>query len=91
MDTPVEIDWFWMALKILAVLLLVALNGFFVAAEFALVKVRGTQLQPLVYEGQRRAKVAQLYTQQPRRFSERLPTRDHLSQPSTWLDWGTNI
>ena len=58
MDTPVEIDWFWMALKILAVLLLVALNGFFVAAEFALVKVRGTQLQPLVYEGQRRAKVA---------------------------------
>ena len=58
MDTPVEIDWFWMALKILAVLLLVALNGFFVAAEFALVKVRGTQLQPLVYEGQSRAKVA---------------------------------
>ncbi|MDB4797360.1 hemolysin family protein, partial [bacterium] len=42
----------------MAVLLLVALNGFFVAAEFALVKVRGTQLQPLVDEGQRRAKVA---------------------------------
>ena len=58
MDTPAEIDWLWMAFKILAVLLLVALNGFFVAAEFALVKVRGTQLQPLVYEGQRRAKVA---------------------------------
>ena len=58
METHAEIDWLWMAFKILAVLLLVALNGFFVAAEFALVKVRGTQLQPLVYEGQRRAKVA---------------------------------
>ena len=58
MDTPVEIDWFWMALKILAVIVLVGLNGFFVAAEFALVKIRDTQLQPLVDEGQRRAKVA---------------------------------
>src|ERR1700710_32871 len=32
-------------------LVLVALNGFFVAAEFALVKVRPTQLEPL--EGKR--------------------------------------
>lgn len=38
--------------------LLVALNGFFVAAEFALVKVRPTQLEPFVAEGQRRARVA---------------------------------
>ncbi len=38
--------------------LLVALNGFFVAAEFALVKVRPTQLEPFVADGQRRAKVA---------------------------------
>jgi CBS domain containing-hemolysin-like protein len=38
--------------------LLVALNGFFVAAEFALVKVRPTQIEPFVAEGQRRAKVA---------------------------------
>jgi CBS domain containing-hemolysin-like protein len=37
---------------------LVALNGFFVAAEFALVKVRPTQLEPFVADGQRRAKVA---------------------------------
>jgi CBS domain containing-hemolysin-like protein len=58
METHAEIDWLWMAIKVLAVLLLVALNGFFVAAEFALVKIRGTQLQPLVDEGQRRAKVA---------------------------------
>jgi CBS domain containing-hemolysin-like protein len=39
-------------------LLLVVLNGFFVAAEFALVKVRPTQLEPLVNEGSRRAKLA---------------------------------
>lgn len=39
-------------------ILLVALNGFFVAAEFALVKVRPTQLEPLVDEGNRRARLA---------------------------------
>lgn len=38
-------------------IVLVALNGFFVAAEFALVKVRPTQIEPLVAEGNRRAKV----------------------------------
>ena len=37
---------------------LVLLNGFFVAAEFALVKVRPTQIDPHVAAGQRRAKVA---------------------------------
>jgi CBS domain containing-hemolysin-like protein len=37
---------------------LVLLNGFFVAAEFALVKVRDTQLSPLIRKGHRRAKVA---------------------------------
>ena len=58
MEAPVPIDWWWMALKILAVILLVGLNGFFVAAEFALVKTRQTQLKPLVEEGQGRAKVA---------------------------------
>jgi CBS domain containing-hemolysin-like protein len=41
-----------------AILLLVFLNGFFVAAEFALVKVRSSQIDPLVAEGDARAKVA---------------------------------
>lgn len=45
-------------LRVLAVILLVLLNGFFVAAEFALVKVRDTQLGPLILRGNRRAKVA---------------------------------
>ncbi len=39
-------------------LLLVGLNGFFVAAEFALVKVRPTQIDPHVSRGSKRAKVA---------------------------------
>ena len=42
-------------LKVLAVLVLVALNGFFVAAEFALVKVRDSQLTLLAAQGHRRA------------------------------------
>lgn len=45
-------------LKLLLVLFLVLLNGFFVAAEFALVKIRDTQLIALVTAGNRRAKVA---------------------------------
>src|SRR5579864_1599392 len=45
-------------LKILAVLLLVLMNGFFVAAEFALVRVRETQLDALVARGQRGARMA---------------------------------
>jgi CBS domain containing-hemolysin-like protein len=39
-------------------LLLVLLNGFFVAAEFALVRVRPTQLDPYVEQGMRRARIA---------------------------------
>jgi len=58
MEVPEEINWLWLALKIIAVIFLVGLNGFFVAAEFALVKIRKTQLQPLLDKGHRRAKVA---------------------------------
>jgi len=45
-------------LQLAAVPLLVLLNGFFVAAEFALVKIRDTQLEDLVSKGHRRAKAA---------------------------------
>jgi len=45
-------------LQLAAVPLLVLLNGFFVAAEFALVKIRDTQLEELVIKGHRRAKAA---------------------------------
>jgi CBS domain containing-hemolysin-like protein len=41
--------------KLFAIAALVALNGFFVACEFAIVKVRGSQLDALVEEGNVRA------------------------------------
>lgn len=41
-----------------ATVLIILINGFFVAAEFALVKIRDTQLQPLVAKGHKRAKLA---------------------------------
>ena len=50
-------------LKILAVITLVLLNAFFVAAELALVRIRSTQLEPLVAAGNRRAKRARHISQ----------------------------
>ncbi len=47
-----------LGLKLFAVLVLVFLNGFFVAAEFALVKVRETQLDELIRRGNRWAGAA---------------------------------
>src|ERR671934_1441645 len=41
----------WGALVLLAVPALVALNGFFVAAEFALVSIRRTRIEELVNQG----------------------------------------
>lgn len=46
------------ALKLVAVIFLVLLNGFFVATEFALVKVRATQLEPFAAKGNRRGRMA---------------------------------
>jgi CBS domain containing-hemolysin-like protein len=43
--------------KLAAVLALVLLNGFFVAAEFALVKIRRSQLETMAAEGNRRAAI----------------------------------
>ncbi len=45
------------------VMALVLMNSFFVAAEFALVKIRDTQLDSLVRAGHRRAKVARRVVQ----------------------------
>ncbi|HIG27000.1 MAG TPA: HlyC/CorC family transporter [Verrucomicrobiales bacterium] len=51
-----------LSLKLVLVLFLVGLNGFFVAAEFALVKIRLTQLDTMVRKGSRLAKVARRVT-----------------------------
>jgi CBS domain containing-hemolysin-like protein len=44
---------------LLVAALCVALNGFFVAAEFALVKVRATQLHSRARRGDRKARIAE--------------------------------
>lgn len=44
-------------LGVLAILVLIAINGFFVAAEFALVKVRATRIEHLVNQGHRTARI----------------------------------
>jgi CBS domain containing-hemolysin-like protein len=48
--------------NLLFIFMLVLMNGFFVAAEFALVKVRGTRISQLVNEGNSRAQIAQHVT-----------------------------
>jgi CBS domain containing-hemolysin-like protein len=44
--------------EIISVILIVLANAFFVAAEFAIVKVRSTQIRPLAEKNNKRAKVA---------------------------------
>ncbi|HVK07477.1 MAG TPA: CNNM domain-containing protein [Gemmataceae bacterium] len=51
-----DTGWGWSVAGLVAVPLLVALNGFFVAAEFALVAVRKTRVEELVGQGVRRAR-----------------------------------
>ena len=48
--------------KLLAVVFLVLLNGFFVASEFAIVKVRSSQLEALIAQGNRGACLARHIT-----------------------------
>src|SRR4029077_6516011 len=48
-----------LALRLLAVILLVAANAFFVAAEFALVAARRTRIEALARGGDRKAKTVQ--------------------------------
>jgi CBS domain containing-hemolysin-like protein len=48
---PDDAHWGWTAAGLAAVPALVALNGFFVAAEFALVAVRKTRVEELVNQG----------------------------------------
>ncbi len=54
-----EGSWFFSVLGLLSLPLLVALNGLFVAAEFALVAVRKTRVEEMVRQGQRGATVVQ--------------------------------
>ena len=55
-------------LELVGVGVLILLNGFFVAAEYALVTVRRTRVQELAEEGNRRARAVQRITADPPRF-----------------------
>ena len=55
-------------LEIVAVAALVLLNGFFVAAEYALVTVRRTRMHELEEQGNRRARLVLRLTHEPSRF-----------------------
>lgn len=48
--------------QLLLVIFLIAMNGFFVAAEFACVKIRPSRLETLIQEGSRQAKYAKKLT-----------------------------
>lgn len=52
-------DWNANALSLLAIPALIAINGFFVAAEFALVAVRKTRVEELVLKGVRSARAVE--------------------------------
>ncbi len=58
-----------MFVKLLIALLLVLLNGFFVAAEFSIVKVRYSQIQIKAAEGNKMAKASRTYHQKFRCIS----------------------
>src|SRR5258708_38688559 len=51
-------DFFGITLEAVLIVGLVLANGFFVAAEFALVKVRASQLRPMLKTGGVRARLA---------------------------------
>jgi CBS domain containing-hemolysin-like protein len=57
-----------LVLELLAVAVLVLLNGYFVAAEYALVTVRRTRMHELEQEGNRRARIVLAITSEPARF-----------------------
>ena len=58
-SSPAELDLFGVSWRLFVTLFFVALNGFFVAAEFALVKVRASRVEQLAREGSRSARTVQ--------------------------------
>ncbi len=65
--------------------LFVILNGFFVAAEFALVKVRPTQIQIQISEGDRRARLTQHMLAHLDAYLSAMSARHHAGEPRPGL------
>ena len=68
------------AVRLIGVLVLIALNGFFAAAEFSLVAVRLSRVRQLIQKGNARARVVEVAARRsaPRRF--RRSARHHAFQ-----------
>lgn len=67
-DPHPSLDLFGVAWRLGATLFFVFLNGFFVAAEFALVKVRESRIAQLARDGSRRAATVQHILKHPDRY-----------------------
>jgi CBS domain containing-hemolysin-like protein len=61
-DAAADPHWYWDLLELLCVPALVALNGFFVAAEFSLVSLRRTKIEEMVQRGVSGAKAVDAAT-----------------------------
>ena len=73
---------FW---RLAALLALVFANGFFVAAEFAIVTVRKTRVDQLIAEGDRRARVLRRAVSSPDRYIA--ATQLGITMASLGLGW----
>jgi CBS domain containing-hemolysin-like protein len=81
MDNPV-LD---VSMRLLAVLALVLANGFFVAAEFAIISVRKTRIDQLLAEGSRMARPVRRALQNPDQFIA--ATQLGITMASLGLGW----
>lgn len=79
-QVPVDVGW-----RLVAVFALVVANGFFVAAEFAIVTVRKTRIDQLIAEGVRRAAGVRDAITQPDRFIA--ATQVGITMTSLGLGW----
>jgi putative hemolysin len=81
MDSPV-LD---VSVRLLAVLALVLANGFFVAAEFAIISVRRTRIDQLIAEGSRMARPVRRALQNPDQYIA--ATQLGITMASLGLGW----
>ena len=82
MDNPV-LD---VSIRLLAVLALVLANGFFVAAEFAIISVRKTRIDQLLAEGSRMARPVRRALENPGPVHRGHAARHHDGEPRPGLD-----
>ena len=67
-EAHASLDLFGISWRLGATIFFVVLNGFFVSAEFALVKVRSSRIDQLARDGSRAARTVQLILQRQDRY-----------------------